>query len=77
MADIKTKKKQEFNIKKFDRATIMGKNLKENIRNSFSIFNHLGYFEKLFFDCFFIFLIFYSTFYPLRFHLRQQSFHLL
>ena len=33
MADIKTKKKQEFNIKKFDRATIMGKNLKENIVN--------------------------------------------
>ena len=33
MADIKTKKKQEFNIKKFDRATIMGKNLKENTVN--------------------------------------------
>lgn len=33
MADIKTKKKQEFNIKKFDRATIIGKNLKENIVN--------------------------------------------
>ena len=33
MADIKTKKKQEFNIKKFDRATIMGKNLKGNIVN--------------------------------------------
>ena len=33
MADIKTKKKQEFNIKKFDSATIMGKNLKENIVN--------------------------------------------
>ena len=33
MTDIKTKKKQEFNIKKFDRATIIGKNLKENIVN--------------------------------------------
>lgn len=31
MADIKTKKKQEFKIKKFDRATTIGKNLKENI----------------------------------------------
>ena len=31
MADIKTKKKQDFSIKKFDRATTMGKNLKENI----------------------------------------------
>ena len=31
MADIKTKKKQDFSIKKFDRATTMGKSLKENI----------------------------------------------
>ena len=31
MADIKTKKKQEINIKKLDRTTIMGKNLKSNI----------------------------------------------
>lgn len=33
MADIKTKKKQETSIKKLDRATIMGKNLKSNIVN--------------------------------------------
>lgn len=33
MADIKTKKKQEYIIKKFDRATIMSKNLKENVVN--------------------------------------------
>ena len=33
MADIKTKKKQEYTIKKFDRATIMSKNLKENVVN--------------------------------------------
>lgn len=31
MADIKTKKKQDISIKKLDRATIMGKNLKSNI----------------------------------------------
>ena len=31
MADIKTKKKQDISIKKFDRATVMGKSLKGNI----------------------------------------------
>lgn len=31
MADIKTKKKEEISIKKLDRATIMGQNLKSNI----------------------------------------------
>ena len=31
MADIKTKKKQEFNIKKFDRATIMGRQNKRKL----------------------------------------------
>lgn len=33
MADIKTKKNQEISIKKLDRATIMGQNLKSNIVN--------------------------------------------
>ena len=33
MADIKTKRKQEINIKKLDRATIMGQSLKANIVN--------------------------------------------
>lgn len=31
MADIKTREKEKYNIRKFDRATIIGKNLKENI----------------------------------------------
>lgn len=33
MADIKTKNKQEYTIRKFDRAKVMGKNLKENVVN--------------------------------------------
>lgn len=33
MADIKTKNKQEYTIRKFDRAKIIGKNLKENVVN--------------------------------------------
>lgn len=31
MADIKTREKEKYNIKKFDRTTIIGKNLKENL----------------------------------------------